>query len=127
MSKDYFGGLNVIDEQERAHQRCFARRIMAGTLIGAFFAACLLYGVKKANADPLFRAQVDGVSITVYNEPCELDSIKNLPYKVVWIEGGAEVKGCWGAWRDQGFVFAYFEDKTVAVIPFSAFAKVVGA
>ena len=78
-------------------------------------------------AGPRFATSDGKITITLYDEPCELDAVKNLPYKAVWLENGKPSIGCWGPWVNDQKVVAYFDDKTVALIPFSALSKVQGA
>lgn len=130
MSKDYFGGLNVVDEEERAHRRCYARRIMLATLIGSFVAAFLLYGAKKAYADPMAKVIANGgqVVITVYTEDCaRKDVVTNLPKRATWAEDGKTYEGCVGIQPEAGVAMFWFDDRTVAIVPLQAFVRVVGA
>lgn len=90
---------------------------LAGTVIWA----------TKAHAEPVYQVSEGATVITLYDEPCALDSIKNLPYKAEWREGGQVFSGCWGPWQNQQAVIGYFSDKTVAVIPFQVLKKVQGA
>ena len=76
--------------------------------------------------EPLYQADNQGIRITLYDEPCRLDAVKNLKFRAVWTEGGQDVEGCAGARPDAGVVIAYFADKTVALIPMEVFRRVTG-
>ena len=84
----------------------------------------LLFGC-PANAEPLFRVSHESVVITLHNEKCEMSEVSNLPHFATWEEKGKSFKGCWG-FHPLGVVMLYFTDKTVAVVPASAFSKVIG-
>ena len=87
----------------------------------------LLAIATPAGADPMFRATQGGVTVTLYDDPCELVAVTNLPLKATWVENGKTYEGCYGARPDAGVVVFYFEDRTVGLIPFQALSKVVGA
>lgn len=75
-----------------------------------------------AYAQPVYQASADGITITLYNEKCELDQFSNLPFKATWSEKGKTFHGCFGVFGND--VVAYFvEDGTVAKIPASVFTK----
>lgn len=100
--------------------------IVWGVLIGLVLAGT--FYASRLYAEPRFTAQGEGVVITLYDEPCDLeDQITNLPYKATWVENGKTFKGCFVPRPDAGFVIAYFDDKTVALIPFKVLQKVGNA
>ena len=79
-------------------------------------------------AEPRFAVTDGKIAVTLYDDPCELkDTVSNLPYKATWTEGDKTYNGCWGPWVNDQKIVAYFTDKTIAVIPFSAVTKVSGA
>ena len=77
-------------------------------------------------ADALYQADDQGIRITLYDEPCKLDAVKNLKFRAVWTEKGRDIEGCVGLRPDAGVVVAYFADKTVALIPMEIFRSVTG-
>jgi hypothetical protein len=86
----------------------------------------LLFGCPStAYSEPLFRVSHEGVVITLHNEKCEMKEVSNLPHFATWEEKGKSFKGCWG-FNPLGVVMLYFSDKTIAVVPASAFTKVQG-
>ena len=94
-------------------------------VFGLILAVALYAG--KALSSPRFVATDGTTSITLHDEPCELkEVVTNLPYKATWTENGKSFEGCWGSWVNDQRVLAYFTDKTVALIPFNALAKVQG-
>jgi hypothetical protein len=95
-------------------------------LIATLIAIALAGAMRRAYAEPLFSASAEGAVITLTNEPCALKAIGNLPFKATWVEKDKTFEGCWGARPDAGYVLAYFDDRTVALIPIQAFKKVVG-
>ncbi len=85
-----------------------------------------LFGCPTASAEPLFRVTTpDGVIITLHKEKCEMKEVVNLPHHATWDEKGKTFTGCW-VFNPIGVVMLYFSDKTVAVVPGSAFQKVQG-
>jgi hypothetical protein len=79
-----------------------------------------------AFAEPMVKANVQGIEITVYTEDCALKNVvSNLPKRATWVEKGKTFEGCAGA-TQFGVLIFYFNDKTVAVVPVEHFAKVVG-
>jgi hypothetical protein len=77
-------------------------------------------------AEPWLKASVQGVEIVVHKEDCALkDAVSNLPKRATWFEKGKTFEGCAGAAPHAGVLMFYFlEDKTVAIVPMDAFAKV---
>jgi hypothetical protein len=78
-------------------------------------------------ATPMFATTSEGITITLTDEPCALDAVSNLKYRATWVEKEKTFEGCWAPHREMGVVIAYFDDKTVALIPVQAFQKVIGA
>lgn len=99
-----------------------------GLILGLTLAA--VFYASRVYAEPRFvaTAQDGGVTITLYDDPCELtDKVTNLPFKVTWQENGKTSQGCWGPRPDAQSVVAYFDDLTVALIPFGALHRAQGA
>jgi hypothetical protein len=77
-------------------------------------------------SEPMVKANVQGIEITVYTEDCTLKNVvSNLPKRATWVEKGKTFEGCAGA-TQFGVLIFYFNDKTVAVVPVEHFAKVTG-
>lgn len=91
-----------------------------------FVVGTVLYAA-KVSADPLFSATAEGATITLTDEPCKVPAIGNLPFRAVWVEKDKTYEGCFGVRQDLGVVLAYFDDRSVALIPIQLFRKVVGA
>lgn len=122
--KEFFGGLNIIDEEERIARRRYWLRL-AGWVV---FAGLVLVGVKSAVAEPMFQVRQGDVVITLHSEECALKEVSNLPRRATWTEGGKVYEGCFGVQPAMEAVMMYFVgDKSVAVAPVSIFQKVVGA
>lgn len=82
----------------------------------------MLY-VSVAYSKPLAVAESGGIRITLFDEDCNTDVIKNLTYRITWTEKGETHEGCFSV--HQGIVVAYFSsDRTVAIFPGSAFKQV---
>jgi hypothetical protein len=78
-------------------------------------------------AQPMFVTESDGVRIVLFDEPCQVKEVSNLPYRATWTEKGKVYEGCFAANPAFGVVVAYFkDDKSVATIPIDVFKKVVG-
>jgi len=88
----------------------FAHQLVGLLLLSAIF--CM-----PAFPAPVFQAEANGVRITLFDEPCELKTVANLPLKATWNEGGKSFSGCWGPRPQEGIVLAYFSDLTVVAIP----------
>lgn len=101
-----------------SHNIVYALRVM-------FFLAILLT-VGYAIGAPIFEASHDGVRIVVYDEPCKLPAVANLPRRATWAEKGKTFEGCAGI-SPIGVVMFFFDDKTVAAVPVQAFTRVTGA
>ena len=71
-------------------------------------------------AQPLYSADAQGIHIVLTDEPCQLKTIANLPYRAIWTQEGKTFEGCFGARQDYEAVVAYFSDFSVALIPFNA-------
>ena len=78
-----------------------------------------------AHAADIAIAQTDKFTVTLMDEPCRLTNlISNLPLRANWKSADGSFEGCWGGW---GNVLAlYFDDRTVALLPVTAFRKVTG-
>lgn len=98
---------------------------LVAIILGAALAMALWSG--GVRADPLFSATAEGATITLTNEPCKVPAIGNLPFRAVWVEKDKTYEGCFGVRQDLGLVLAYFDDRSVALIPIQIFRKVVGA
>jgi uncharacterized cupin superfamily protein len=80
----------------------------------------------NAFADLVAVADTGGIRITLYDDPCELKEVSNLPHKATWEERGKVFKGCWNA-HPGGFVVTYWlEDRTVGIVPGRVFTKANG-
>ena len=113
---EWFQGKSV------SHQLGYIARVGIVVLAGIVLLALALH----AKAEPLIRANVGDVSITIYSEECALkDSVTNLPKRATWEEKGKVYEGCAGAVPQLGVAMFYFiGDKTVAVVPGQLFEKI---
>lgn len=78
-----------------------------------------------ALAVPQAAVEEGNLRIVLTDEPCGLKAeVVNLPLRATWTESGKAFEGCYMV--NNGIVVFYFADKTVAVAPLSAFARVMG-
>lgn len=77
-----------------------------------------------AYGNPVVELRQGEVLITLYDEPCVLPEVTNLPDRAEWFEKGTKTEGCWSINPQAGIVVMYFADKTVAIAPIRAFTKV---
>jgi hypothetical protein len=97
-------------------------------ILAVLLGIALAGATRFAHAEPRFQVANKDITITLYDDPCELkDQISNLPFKAEWKEGAKTYRGCWGPRPDVEAVLFYFDDKTMGAIPFGAIHKVVGA
>ena len=118
--------LEIIDEiRQRKDERGFLRKVIA---VLGFVCLIVLVGVAtNAHAAPMAQTvTAEGARIVVTDEACQLKEVTNLKYRAVWHEKGKTFEGCYAV-HPYGLVVAYFDDKTVAVMPLDAFVKVTGA
>jgi hypothetical protein len=126
--KDYFGGRHVDDD---AMQKCFVRRVMLGTLLGALVAACVLYSVRPARADA-YRSKNGEAALVRHQTQCDdadiLTHILRLGggellgqfKKATLTYGGREWRSCWI--EIDGMVYSVDEEGApMQAIPASLF------
>lgn len=90
------------------------RQVYLGVLIAAVI-------VGSVRAEPKAVATTDKVTVTLYDEPCAIPAVKNLPFRATWKEGGSTFEGCFTI--SGGLVMGYFDDRTVVGIDGRAFKK----
>jgi len=106
---------------EEQLERCYLRRIILFALLAALIVGPVLVYSGMAHAAPRYVANVEGVTITLFDEPCSLDAVENLPYKATWTENGVTFQGCWNFFQNAGVIVGYFSDKSVAPMPVQIF------
>jgi hypothetical protein len=78
-----------------------------------------------ALAQALYRADAEGLTITLLRDPCKLREVANLPNRALWQEPGkAAVEGCYGYDSRLGVVLTYWSDRTVVALPGYLFKRV---
>lgn len=98
--------------------------VVLAILFGIALAMLPIYG----HAEPRLAVTQGNVTVTLYDDPCELgEKVTNLQFKATWQEGGRTFNGCWNARPDLEVVVAYFDDLTVALIPFRDLKRVTNA
>lgn len=74
-----------------------------------------------AGAEPVAVVVNSGVTVTLTDEPCQIEAVKNLQYRATWVERGGSFEGCFTV--QSGIVVLYWSDKTVVILPGRAFKK----
>ncbi len=77
-----------------------------------------------AHASAIATAGGEGVRITLYDEPCAIEAVSNLPLRAQWVEGEKTYEGCWSGSRILPLILTYWSDRTVVAIPRSAFSAI---
>lgn len=82
----------------------------------AFALAVAMLLAACAAAEPIAEATArNGVRVTLYEEPCALAAVVNLPRRATWTQNGQVIEGCYG--DSNGIIACYFADRTVVLIP----------
>jgi hypothetical protein len=121
--------LEIIDEIRPRKEERSAFREIASYVVGLLSLVALGIAVTwptKANADPIYRANAEGIVITLTNEDCKLPAVSNLKKRATWEEKGKTFEGCWGGHPAFPIVMGYFSDRSVVVLPVEVFAPVTG-
>jgi hypothetical protein len=119
---EWFEGLSADEAKEdRVHLRVWVGRVLVllGILIGVVLAT-------DAYAVPVAEAGYNQARIVLTDEKCKVKEITNLPRRAIWTERGKTFEGCFEL-HQWGFVVAYFDDATVAIIPLDMFKPITGA
>lgn len=91
----------------------------------ALVGVVLLVAWSPLHAAPVAKAEKDGVTITLFDEDCKLDSVKNLQYRATWVEKGKAFEGCFTV--QGGIVVFFWSDLTVGLAPGQAFTPLTGS
>lgn len=121
----WFQDRNLDEEVNKAERRYWRDAVLKVLAVILFFAG--VGAVFKAHAEAVFAGEGQGVKIVVYDEPCKLTEVSNLPYRATWEENGKVTEGCIAPRPDAGVAVGYFADKTVALMPLQMFKRLVGA
>jgi len=115
-------GLILFDRRRRGQwtrdpeQAVPMRQMLMGLLI-----LPALFLAPPADAAVIAVAQRDGVIVSLTDEPCRLEVVKNLPGRALWVEAGKVHEGCFAV-PGGGILVAYFEDRTVVLFHLGSFA-----
>lgn len=82
----------------------------------------LLLSCNTVSAAPVAIAKAEGVTVTLYNEPCAFTKVVALKNRATWEEKGVKYEGCFAVHIEAGAVVAYFSDKSIALFPAQIFA-----
>lgn len=80
----------------------------------------------NAYAGPILKGEAEGITVTIYEEACQLKEVTNLPKRATWTEKGKTFEGCVGAHPQFPILMGYFSDKTMVVLPVQMFTRVSG-
>lgn len=81
----------------------------------------LFFVASVAYASPVAVLDEKGVKVTLYDEPCKFTHVVSLPYRATWEQDGKKFEGCFNVHQQAGAVVAYFDDKSIALMPTSLF------
>lgn len=81
--------------------------------------ACLLSAPAPAEAGVIGAARQDDVVILLTDEPCAVEAVGNLPWRVILQRQGASVDGCYAI--NGPLVVGYFADRRVLLMWGAAF------
>jgi hypothetical protein len=73
----------------------------------------------NVHGKPIAVAAEQGAVITLTDEPCKFTHVVQMPYRITWEEKGKKFEGCFSI--NQSIIVAYFEDKSIALIPTGVF------
>lgn len=80
----------------------------------------LFFATPRADAAVIAVAQKDGVIVSLTDEPCRLEQVKNLPGRALWAEKGKVHEGCFAV--TGGILVAFFDDRTVVLFDLGSFS-----
>ena len=81
----------------------------------------LLLSCTTVYAAPVAISEGNGIKVTLFDEPCALTRVVDLPYRATWTEGGKLFEGCYNVVPEAGAVVAYFTDRSIALMPVQIF------
>ena len=117
---EFFASLR---EEPAKHDRLvIANKVLFALVVGLFLAMAMA----PVFAEPVFQGQGQGVTITIYNEPCKLEAVSNLPFRATWEEKGKVTEGCIAPRPEVGVVVGYFADRSIALMPIEMFQRLTG-
>jgi hypothetical protein len=83
-----------------------------------------LLAASAALAAPLATLTDGATSLTLHDEPCRLrETVSNLAGRATWTEAGKTTEACYGM-TGQTVVVYFAVDRTIALLPASAFRPV---
>jgi len=83
--------------------------------------AALMLAALPTQAAPVAAIVQDGITVTLYDEPCALAAVANLPYRATWHDPKrGHFEGCYTV-QHHTIVVLYFDDRTVVVLPLQIF------
>ena len=92
-------------------------RVLSVALI-ALIVSCAAAPVQAAPVAAIVR---DGITVTLYDEPCALAAVANLPYRATWNDSKrGHFEGCYTV-QHHTIVVLYFGDRTVFTAPLREF------
>jgi hypothetical protein len=83
--------------------------------------AALMLAALPTQAAPVAAVTQDGITVTLYDEPCALEAVANLCYRATWHDPKrGHFEGCYTV-QHHTIVVLYFDDRTVVVLPLQIF------
>ena len=86
----------------------------------------LLFLAAPAFAEPIAVMTLQGVTVTLTNQPCAIKYVTNLPLRATWKDGSKTFDGCYAVFPESEAVGFWFDDGSVAVVPVMMFKMVTG-
>ena len=86
-----------------------------------------LLAALPALAAPVAVATVSDVKVTLFDEPCAIGYVTNLPLRATWVQGDKVFAGCYAVFPESSAAGLWFDDGSVSVIPLGLFRMVKGA
>ena len=93
--------------------------VLAGLVV-----TLLALTTSTVKAEAVAVANAPGIVVTVFNEPCALQQVVNLPLRATWTQNGKTIEGCFGSFSEAAAIGVFFDDGTVVVLPMAAFQRV---
>jgi hypothetical protein len=121
--QEWFNGLTT---EEAKEQRLIVRAWFVRLIFILILGGITIWATKAYSA-PIYEAKDETLLIVLTDEPCNLPEVSNLKHRATWTEKGKTFQGCYAIHPAVPFVLAYFEDKTVVLVPAEVFQRVPGA
>lgn len=86
--------------------------------------ALLILVAAPVFAEPIAVMSLQGITVTLTNQPCAIKYVTNLPLRATWKDGSKTFDGCYAVFPESEAIGFWFDDGSVAVIPAHIFKPV---